>query len=287
MGLQKQQQDREYHLPQPPNSDVEYNLPNRSVLSGHNTFKDEESFKELLSRMELPNGLLTSVLECYNSCYSTVWLLDNSSTMKRRDHVVAYPIDIGEDSPKIECRENMTRWHELRDCVSFHSHIATKCWIRTKLWLVNVDKDSGHKFSLCCGSPEDAPDEVSRLKSALKHATLMQDRCPLSARVHKIGKIISDMAPALHASDHKVTVVICTQGLPTDEHGASSKHVQHEFWSELKALSKLPVKLIVRLCTDNQEVMNAYKKLNCRIESIDVLDDYWGEVRSSKGSFPH
>jgi hypothetical protein len=250
--------------------------------------KSAESFRELLSRMELPTGLLTSVLGCYNSCYSTVWLLDNSSSMKKRDsRVMGRPVNIGEGSPKIEGRENMTRWHELRDCVSFHSYMAAKCWIRTKLWLVNDDNDGGHKFSLCCGSPEDVPDEVSGLKSALKHATLMQDRCPLSAQVHKIGKIISDMAPALYASDHKVTVVICTQGVPTDEHGASSKHVQHEFWHELKELSKLPVKLIVRLCTDNENVTNAYNKLDDRIESIDVLDDYWGEVRSSKCSFPH
>jgi hypothetical protein len=205
--------------------------------------------------------------------------------MKKRDsRIMGRPVDIGEDSLKIESRNNATRWHEARDCVSFQSYMAAKCWISMKLWLLNDDNDGAHKFSLCCGSPEDVPDEVSRLKSALKHATLAQDRCPLSVQVHKIGKIISDMTPALNANDQKVTVVICTQGLPTDERGKSTRTVQQEFWSELKALSKLPVKLIVRLCTDNEEVMNVYNKLDGRIESIDVLDDYWGEVRSSKCS---
>jgi hypothetical protein len=211
-----------------------------------------------------------------------VWLLDNSSSMKVRDsHVILSPIGIDDGSHKIECHNNVTRWHEVRECVSFHSYMAAKCWIPTKLWLVNIDDDSGHKFSLCCGSPEDVPDEVSRLKSALKHATLAQDRCPLTAQVHNISRIISDMAPSLNVHDQTLTFIICTQGLPTDKHGTSTHAVQREFWSELKALAKLPVRTIIRLCTDDKGVGNAYKIMHGRIESIDVLDDYWGEVSMS------
>jgi hypothetical protein len=132
---------------------------------------------------------------------------------------------------------------------------------------------------LCSGSPEDVPDEMSRLKSALKHATLAQDQCPLSAQIHEIGRKISKMVPTLIANDQKVTVVICTQGFPVDEHGTSSRTVQHEFWSELNSLSKLPVKLIIRLCTDNEDAKDAYNAMDGRVESVDVLDDYWGEVR--------
>ena len=239
-------------------------------------------FEGFLANLGLPHGLLMSVLECYNSCHSMVWLLDNSSYMKVRDsHVIVCPMGGGDGtSHKIECRNNVSRWHELRDCVSFHSHMATKCWIPMKLWLANVDDDCGHgRFSLCCGNRlEDVPDEVTRLKSALKHATLAQDRCPLAAQVHKIGRIISDMAPTLNVHDQTVTFIICTQGLPTDERGRSTHTVQREFWSELKALSKLPVRTIIRLCTDDKRVSNAYKFMHGRIESMDVLDDDWGEV---------
>jgi hypothetical protein len=149
------------------------------------------------------------------------------------------------------------------------------------MWLVNADDKDGHKFSLCCASPEDVPDEMSRLKSALKHATLAQDQCPLTAQVHKMIDIISPMASALNAKDQKITVVICTQGLPTDEHGTSSRTVQQDFLSKLKALSKLPLKIIIRLCTDNDSAKDAYNTLDGRMEPLDVLDDYWGEVRLS------
>jgi hypothetical protein len=205
--------------------------------------------------------------------------------MKVRDsHVVVCPGGSGgsgyDDNPKVvESRDNVTRWHEVLDCVSFHSYMASKCWIRTKMWLVNADDKDGHKFSLCCASPEDVPDEMSRLKSALKHATLAQDQCPLTAQVHKMIDIISPMASALNAKDQKITVVICTQGLPTDEHGTSSRTVQQDFLSKLKALSKLPVKIIIRLCTDNDSAKDVYNKLDGRMEPLDVLDDYWGEVR--------
>jgi hypothetical protein len=204
----------------------------------------------------------------------------------RDSHVIVCPDGGGggggDDNPKVvESHDNVTRWHELRDCVSFHSYMASKCWIRTKMWLVNANGNDGHKFSLCCGSPEDIPDEMSRLKSALKHATLAQDQCPLSAQVHEIGREISKMLPALIANDQKATVVICTQGLPMNGRAISTRTVQHEFWSELKALSKLPVRTIIRLCTDAKEVSNAYKKMHGRIASMDVLDDYCGEVRLS------
>ena len=192
-----------------------------------------------------------------------------------------------DDNPKVvESRGNVTRWHEVLDCVSFHSYMASKCWIRTKMWLVNADDKDGHKFSLCCASPEDVPDEMSRLKSALKHATLAQDQCPLTAQVHKMIDIISPMASALNAHDQKVTVVICTQGLPLDEHGMSPRSVQQDFLSKLKTLSKLPVKIIRRLCTDNDSAKDFFNTLDRQMELMDVLDDYWGEVRLNTPSAP-
>ncbi|KAL3816436.1 hypothetical protein ACHAXA_000086 [Cyclostephanos tholiformis] len=274
----------------------------RSLITRRDSVKGAESFRELLAHLEAPFGLLTSVLACYKSCYCITWILDNSSSMKVKDsHVARSAMGISDhwgdtlhnqlnsfmhgtlhhkskDGHIIKKRDNMTRWHELQDCIFFHSYMAAKCWIRTKLWLVNVDNDGGNKFSLCCGSPDDVPAEMSRLISALKHATLAQDQCPLSTQVHKITKIISELAPALNAHDQKVTVVICTQGFPMDEHGSSTRTIQQEFWSELKALSKLPVKLIIRLCTDNKDVIDFYNILDRRTESIDVLDDYWGEA---------
>ena len=284
-GIWKHRSCLRSSLPQRRNT-VEGTRPSlKSSLSSPTAPKS--AFREFLAHLGLPRGLLSSVMACYKSCNSTLWILDNSSSMKVRDsHVVVCPGGSGgsgyDDNPKVvESRDNVTRWREVLDCVSFHSYMASKCWIRTKMWLVNADDKDGHSFSLCCASPEDVPDEMSRLKSALKLATLAQDQCPLTAQIHEIGRDISNVLPALVAHDQKVTVVICTQGLPMDGRAISTRSAQLEFWSELKALSKLPVKIIIRLCTDTKVVSNAYKKMHGRIESMDVLDYYWGEVRLS------
>ncbi len=59
--------------------------------------------------------------------------------MKVRDsHVVVYPGDSGvsgyDNNPKaVASRDNVTRWHEVQDCISFHSYMVSKCWIHMKM----------------------------------------------------------------------------------------------------------------------------------------------------------
>ena len=47
----------------------------------------------------------------------------------------------------------------------------------------------------------------------------------------------------------------------------------------MKKLSKLPVKIVMRLCTGNDSVCDVYNKVDARVDGMYVLDDYWGEVR--------
>ena len=43
-------------------------------------------------------------------------------------------------------------------------------------------------------------------------------------------------------------------------------------------LLKLPVKLIIRLCTDDERVRDMFNTMDARFDSCDVLDDFWGEA---------
>jgi hypothetical protein len=238
----------------------------------------EAAVAELLVSLKLPRGLLSSVMGRYNTCYSMIWLLDNSSRMKVLDsNIVKH---YGGDVMKTSCVDNVSRWHELRDCISFHSHMASKCWIRTNYWLVNDDNNGDDtKFMLCCGNPEDVPDEMSHLKSVLKQATLSQDQCLLTEQLSKLEKMIVKMISKIPPGQ-TITVVICTQGVTTDKKGRTSRDIQHDFWNAMKKLSKLPVKIVMRLCTGSDSVCNVYNKMDARVDyHMDVLDDYWGEVR--------
>lgn len=241
----------------------------------------KEAFRETLVSLGLPTGLLSSVLQSYNSNDSRLWLIDNSSSMKVHDsHVGGGKTTCSDGNVIIEKVDNVTRWEELQETVAFHSRMASKCWIPTTFWLVNRDESVGenkHKFALCWGAQEDVPTEMERVGRVMDHMALDQARCPLAVCVRSLAKGLAKEAPSLVARDHHVTLVICTQGLPTDGEGRTSSAIVRDFVNELSSLEKLPVKIVVRLCTDNEKVRDMFNTLDSKFDSIDVLDDFWGE----------
>jgi hypothetical protein len=100
----------------------------------------------------------------------------------------------------------------------------------------------------------------------------------LAAEVRKITKRLEPEAARLKKKDNFVSVIIYTQGVPTNERGEGGPAVLKEYVDALKSLSALPVKIIFRLCTDNEKVMQFYNAMDVKFD-CDVLDDYWGEVR--------
>ena len=152
----------------------------------------------------------------------------------------------------IKIVDNVTRWEELQESVSFHCKMASKCWIPTKFWLVNKDRAAGRgdaslKFSVCWGSPDDLPKELEQVEFVLKNASLDRSECPLAARIHGLVKGISKEKNQLVKKGRLVTLVICTQGLTSDSRGNTGSSIRRELQGELMALSKLPVNVIIRL----------------------------------------
>jgi len=228
-----------------------------------------------------------------------MFLIDNSSRMKIKDSHIGRSsagstnrrdaAATGNGHHKIERIDNVSRWEELHECVAFHAKMASKCWIPTKYCLVNDpasssverkawQKHHGRKFHLCWGSVKDVPSELNVVKHAMTNATLDQHSCMLSSCIHRLSKGIVKEGPSLSARNAHVTLVICTQGLPTDEDGRSGSDIRREFQKEMSRFAGLPVKVIVRLCTDNEKVRDMFNTMDGHFDSIDVLDDFWGEA---------
>lgn len=85
--------------------------------------------------------------------------------------------------------------------------------------------------------------------------------------------------PLKQKGEH-VTVIIYTQGRATNRDDENGSRFLRDFQDELSRLSRLPVKIIIRLTTDSEEVRDVFNTMDGRFDSIDVLDDYWGEVSS-------
>jgi hypothetical protein len=127
---------------------------------------------------------------------------------------------------------------------------------------------------------------------------------PLTRHLEDIKHRIVGMETALRANGQQVCVVLATDGLPSNHHGESTDLVQAEFVQALKALQALPVWigeciicsyesqsilfctakqatanllfwfrnclcicfLVVRLCTDDDEVVEYYNQLDAMLE---------------------
>mmetsp|Transcript_33703 Transcript_33703/g.81706 ORF Transcript_33703/g.81706 Transcript_33703/m.81706 type:complete len:269 (-) Transcript_33703:1419-2225(-) len=102
---------------------------------------------------------------------------------------------------------------------------------------------------------------------------------PLTEHVMEIRANVMAMRDKLRQNGQKVTIVLATDGLPTDQHGVSGYQANREFEQSLRSLEGLPVWIVVRLCTDQELVTNYYNGLDSQLElSLEVLDDFVGEA---------
>ena len=80
------------------------------------------------------------------------------------------------------------------------------------------------------------------------------------------------------------TIVLMTDGLPSDEYGNEGTIITQKFINALKGFQQ-PIYLVIRLCTDDDAVVDFYNGLDTQFLTtetnnitIDVLDDYYGEA---------
>jgi hypothetical protein len=68
--------------------------------------------------------------------------------------------------------------------------------------------------------------------------------------------------------------------MPTDEQGYGGDDVTQDFVKALRSLEGLPIWLVIRLCTDEDDVTKFYNQLDGMLElSLEVLDDFMGESK--------
>lgn len=87
------------------------------------------------------------------------------------------------------------------------------------------------------------------------------------------------MRPKLQAEGLKVSVVIATDVLPTDDNGNSGETESENFKNALQSLEGLPVWITIRLCTDDESVVEFNNNLDSQLElSTEILDDFIEEA---------
>ncbi|KAK1733946.1 hypothetical protein QTG54_015473 [Skeletonema marinoi] len=237
----------------------------------------EKYLQHYADALRLPTGFLKTIVKGYKSIDSRLWLMENSSSMKTRD---GHRAKIDAQLKHIKREDGHSRWAELTQTVDFHVKMSARCFIPTKFWLVNDPGPSvgPQRFAVAWGSHDDVKTERTIALDMMNRVRLDTDQIPLARQLRKIEKRVREEAPRLMSANKVVTVILCTQGRQTDEYGNEGSAVMKDLVDSLEALSKLPVKIVVRLCADDEKAIELFNKIDDKFNSVDVLDDYWGEA---------
>jgi hypothetical protein len=92
---------------------------------------------------------------------------------------------------------------------------------------------------------------------------------PLCRHIRAITNQITLAAPALQQNSQKASIIICTDGKASDG----------DLAAVMAPLKNLPVNIVVRLCTDEDNISEYWNRVDSQLElGLDILDDFAGEA---------
>lgn len=231
---------------------------------------------QVLSDLGWPPGLTKVTAASVDMFPVRFVIVDNSGSMQYMDgqRLVA----TGGSMKKIRA----TRWAELGDTVNELGEVVTRLGAETHFHLLNPTHE-GQYFVLADDAQDQKSDhqvgragasaDLSVLRRAM--ATSPSGSTPLTEAVELVSRLVAPAAGHLRARGQQVVVVLATDGLPNDP---------ASFVRALQGLQRLPVWLVVRLCTDEEDVVNYWGELDAQLEApLEVLDDVAGEAREVHG----
>lgn len=182
------------------------------------------------------------------------------------------------------------RWKELKQTVEYHAKNAARFKAPTMFRLLNNPGGIVGPQQFNVAIRNNTRIEIAEdLQNALMTLDAVSPAgcTPLSEHLEVCRTVVQRMKNDLVQKGQKVVVVIATDGLPSDECGTSGPDELKFFKDTLRSLGGLPIWVVIRLCTDNQKVVQFYNELDSELEySLEVLDDFKGEAEEVFGHNP-
>jgi Mg-chelatase subunit ChlD len=222
------------------------------------------------------SGLIKSIARSNVTFPLRIWIVDNSGSMMNGDGHRLVETGYSNDVKFVSC----TRWAEIQETVEYHIQIAALLGAPTVFRLMN---DPGkmvgpQQFSIGERGPDFIPEDVNLALNTIRAASPI-GVTPLSDHVREIRENVMAMRDGLMHQGQRVVIILATDGLPSNNYGVSNSGTLKEFKDCLRSLEGLPVWIVVRLCTDEDQVVDFYNDLDCELElSLEVIDDFVGEA---------
>lgn len=216
---------------------------------------DEDSTRRYLSSEKWPESLQDVLVKGCQSFPLRYFIIDDSGSMAKNDGKKR--ISVGETSKLVKC----SRWSEVTDAIRFHAGLAEAVGIPTEFRLLN-------------GAPPvvlgRGTDDGTAYKALLEYLERSPGgSTPLCHHITEVIEQIRGFEPILRANAQKAVLIIITDGEASDG----------DVMQALRPLQALPAWMVVRLCTNEIEVTQAWNHVENNLEiELDVLDDLVGEA---------
>lgn len=155
-----------------------------------------------------------------------------------------------------------SRWAELSQALSFHAELARQANAPTEFRLLNgappimvgtADDVDGSHFASLMAILDNSPGGGT----------------PLCRHIREVTAVIQSLAESLRAKSQRACVMIASDGAASDGDVATA----------LRPLKDLPAWVVIRLCTDDDSVVDYWNNVDSQLElEMDVLDDLSGEA---------
>ncbi len=235
----------------------------------------QQGADHLMQAQHYPAGLRAQVIASCNQFPSRIWIVDNSGSMGKCDGKKLMAIRNKPAKQLVQC----SRWEELCTAVEAHVDLVSSLKVPTDFRLLNKSYETGKQF-FSVSSMDDAElkTQTSEAKSIMR-LSVPHDATPLTMHLYAVReRIVTELGP-LMSQGQRVVVVIATDGVPSDSTGRTNYRTKQEFKDALQQLHGLPVWVVVRLLTDDEEVAEYWNQIDSQLElSLEVLDDWLGEA---------
>eukprot|EP00545_Synedropsis_sp_CCMP1620_P009423 CAMPEP_0119015600 /NCGR_PEP_ID=MMETSP1176-20130426/11282_1 /TAXON_ID=265551 /ORGANISM="Synedropsis recta cf, Strain CCMP1620" /LENGTH=390 /DNA_ID=CAMNT_0006968907 /DNA_START=136 /DNA_END=1308 /DNA_ORIENTATION=+ len=234
---------------------------------------------ELLALQDqgFPRGLAKTLTHNNSAFPVRMWVVDNSGSMRIADGHRIVETRSSSNVKLVDC----TRWSEIQQTVEYHARMAYLLKAPTVFRLLN---DPGkivgpQQFSIGEKGFNMLDDDLAVALQTMQNAS-PGGVTPLCEHIREIRDNVVAMSPTLREDGTKVAIILATDGLPTDSQGRCDDAIKHEFTNALRSLEGLPVWIVIRLCTDDDDVVDFYNDLDEQLElSVECLDDFTAEAK--------
>jgi len=217
---------------------------------------NESAVKEYLSANRWPNGLQEALIKGINRFPARYFICDDSGSMIASDGNRL--VGSNDHFKVVPC----SRWAELTDSLKFHVGLAQSAAAISEFRLLN----NCPPVTIGTGDPN----SYAMLLDAFDRSP--SGGTPLCRHITEIVQQIRSFEPQLRANGQKACVIICTDGESSDGDIAAA----------MKPLCTLPVWVVVRLCTDEERIVQYWENIDKSLElDMDVMDDLHGEAEEA------